>query len=482
MLTFRVSKPLWRRTSRFSLVLSGAFLTWSLILLALGVESNTVNAFGPAAYFIGSAAIFIAMVRAGGALAPIAWYILGTGVFFGLGTAIWAYAANLHENYMLRARPGDLSTVNLLNSASIFIVLFVAFTTSGSRVSLPPAVRLREVNWRFVYSLVVPLAILSVLLDYVYFPIAKDLLVRSLQSKLSLIVPMYLLMTGMLWKTIGIHYKALSFIIITSIIALGVLSFSKTQVVYPILCLLAGYWTVKRSLRSMIVPLLALAAGLIFLLIPLVQEGRGNLNYSDSENSLTDRIDILEENYGRKQIAARDDSPIQSLARISHAPFQRYLIGEYRAGRSGDSLVDFWVALVPRIFWPDKPNVTRYGAELHNLYFRTKGSKSALAPTYTAESYWNYGTFGVLVISVLLGFQLGWLTKHWFYAIQGYDQSYLIIAFPAAFYGLNVETWIAASYFGGFITMVIMWWVAKPLIGTMVKRSGPGQLMALGTR
>lgn len=463
-------------------MLSGAFLILSLILSALGVESNTTNAFGPACYFIGSAAIFIAMVRAGGALAPIAWYILGTGVFFGLGTAIWGYAANLHENYMLRARPGDVSTVNLLNSASIFIVLLVAFGSSGSRVSLPPSVRLREVNWQFVYSLVVPLAILSLLLDYLYFPIAKDLLVRSVQSKLSLIVPMYLLMTGMLWRRIGIHYKALLFIIISSIIALGILSFSKTQVVYPLLCLLAGYWTVKRSLRSLILPLLALSAGLVFLLIPLVQEGRGNINYSDAENSLSDRIDILEQNYGRKQMVANDDFPIHSLARISHAPFQRYLIGEYSAGRIGKSLTDFWVALVPRIFWPDKPNVTRYGAELHNLYFRTRGSKSALAPTYTAEAYWNYGFFGVLAISLVLGLQLGWFTKHWFYAIQGHDQSYLIIAFPAAFYGLNVETWIAASYFGGFITLVVMWWIAKPLIGTMTRKNRSGMLMALSNR
>jgi hypothetical protein len=482
MLTFRVSKPQWRRASRFSLLLSGAFLTQSLILTAIGVESNTVNAFGPAVYFIGATAIFLAMVRAGGALAPIAWYILGTGIFFGLGTAIWGLVPNLHENYMLHAGSGDVGTVNLLNSTSIFIVLLVAFSASGSRVGLPPSVRLREVNWQFIYSLVVPLAIFSVLLDYLYFPIAKDLLVRSVQSKLSLIVPMYLLMTGMLWRTIGIHYKALSFIIISSIIALGILSFSKTQVVYPLLCLLAGYWTVKRSLRSMLLPLVALSAGLVFLLIPLVQEGRGNISYSDAKNSLSDRMDILEENYGRKQMTAHDDSPVHSLARISHAPFQRYLIEEYAAGRTGKSLTDFWVALVPRIFWPDKPNVTRYGAQLHNLYFKTRGSKSALAPTYTAEAYWNNGSFGVLVISLLLGLQLGWFTRHWFYAIQGHDQSYLIIAFPAAFYGLNVETWIAASYFGGFITMVIMWWIAKPLIGTMVKRSGPRQLMALGTR
>jgi hypothetical protein len=436
------------------------------------VKSNQVHALAAGCYTFGAGGVFLRMVLAGGALAPIAWYILGTGVYFGLGAALWGLVPDLYSYGRLHAGPGDLARVNLLNSSSITLVLAVAFFFQRKKMILPTSVSQPQLKWIVIYNLTIPLVAFSLVLSLIFFPIAENLLIRGFQSKLGLVIPMYLVMTGMFWANIGFSKKLLSLVVIAVVLLIGVLSFSKTAVIYPILCLVGGYWAIHRTWRSVLLPLVSVFIIFIFVLVPNIGGGRAAGNY-DSTNSMSMRLEILESQSSSRVEALAINSAVKSLSRVSHGPFQRFLIDEYLAGRSGESLSDFWVALVPRVFWPEKPNVTRFGAELYNFFFGTRGVSSQLAPTYSAEAYWNYGGVGVLVISILIGLQLGWLTRCWFYAVQGRGQGYLIIAFPAAYLGLNVEAWAAASYFGGFVTLVILWRLVELALSVLVKRPRP---------
>lgn len=65
----------------------------------------------------------------------------------------------------------------------------------------------------------------------------------------------------------------------------------------------------------------------------------------------------------------------------------------------GHSLGDFWAAAIPRLFWPDKPMITRLGAEYEQCWM-TADATSALAPTCSAEAYWNHGWPRVFVVGV----------------------------------------------------------------------------------
>jgi hypothetical protein len=140
------------------------------------------------------------------------------------------------------------------------------------------------------------------------------------------------------------------------------------------------------------------------------------------------------------------------------------LMNQYDDQQPGTSLTEFWVAAVPRFFWPDKPIMTRFGGELYDQFWATTDAASALAPTYTGEAYWNYGPLGVVVVSILIGFEIGWLTQRWHIAAGGRDLAFFVIAFPTALWASFVETWIAANYVGGFITIVLLWCLAKFLI------------------
>jgi len=252
-----------------------------------------------------------------------------------------------------------------------------------------------------------------------------------------------------------------------AIVFRGVLALSKAEMLTPVLCFLAGYWAINHSLKAVALPLLAAVVVFAFVLVPFVKQGRMNAGYDAASNSVVDRIDIISS--GTKTKTRNSEPSVRPLSRLSHSPYQRYLINEYDETRPGESLSDFWVALVPRIFWSDKPVVTRFGRELHEQFNRVRNARSALAPTYSAEAYWNYGAVGVLIVSVLMGLQFGWLTKCWFYAVQGRGKAYLAIAFPAVFLAFNVEAWIAASYVGGFVTLLIIWlivWLSSLVVGT----------------
>ena len=97
---------------------------------------------------------------------------------------------------------------------------------------------------------------------------------------------------------------------------------------------------------------------------------------------MIDRAQILRDTF--KEPLREDRSSGDFLARFAHGPIQAYLVDEYHQGRPGHSLTDFWAALVPRVVWGEKPVITRFGPELHGLYWSQSNPHSAFAPTYTA--------------------------------------------------------------------------------------------------
>ena len=106
-------------------------------------------------------------------------------------------------------------------------------------------------------------------------------------------------------------------------------------------------------------------------------------------------------------------------------------------------------------------DVSRFGAELDGIFWGRGGESSALAPSYNGEAYWNYGPLGLFIVSLVLGLELAWLAHHAHLARLGRDTAYYMICLPAILLAVYMETWVAASYVGGFITLVLIYYIAK---------------------
>jgi hypothetical protein len=357
----------------------------------------------------------------------------------------------------------------MLNSSSVILVLLTSRPLSHA-LTIPN--QQHRFDYQGMVALLVKvfpfisvLGIVSLGLQFLVFPLAKDLLVRTFLNAFYMIVPFCILALGMLWTQLKVYSRGLGVIVLLSSFVLSLFSMSKFSTISVVLALVVGMWLHRRSVFSVISGLLVVGAVYVCL-GDLANAGRMHRDYDAEENSPLTRLQILSDTIllGPEQyqptlleFASGHALEVPSiLVRFSVTAIQSFLVEQYESGIFGTSLSDFWVAAIPRVFWHEKPIVTRFGSELHAQFWDTS-AHSALAPTYTGEAYWNYGPLGVVIVSILLGLEIGWLTRRWHIAARGSDPAFFLIAFPVSLWASFVESWIAASYIGGFLTIVVLW-------------------------
>lgn len=461
----------WQCALRFSLANAMVFLILSLMIFFAEPDSLSILLFAPTLFFLGAVLSFVLLIRSGGAFAAVAWFILGAGMYFGLGVVVGGldpHPGSIHAISSL-ALHTDLIRINLLNSSSVMLVLVTAipFSYAPTLLNRGLTTGFQEMNELLlkVFPLMTIVALVALMLQFLAFPDAGDLLVRIFLSYFSVVIPFSILAMGMLWTRLKATWAALGIIIFMLAFGLGLLTMSKYATMSVLLPLVAGIWVHRRSAFSVILGLLILGSSYAYL-GGIMDGGRMHPEYDSEQNSPLTRFEILSDTIflaaqGYQAEAAVPgggdfDVPV-GFSRLSITAVQGYLVDQYERNSPGTSLDDFWVAAIPRVLWPDKPIITRFGTQLHEEFWNTSEATSALAPTYSGEAYWNNGPAGLVLVSILLGLEMGWLTRRWQIAASGDDPAFFLIAFPVSLWAVYVESWIAASYIGGFITIVVLW-------------------------
>jgi hypothetical protein len=78
--------------------------------------------------------------------------------------------------------------------------------------------------------------------------------------------------------------------------------------------------------------------------------------------------------------------------------------------QDGRTLVLFVTALVPRMLWPDKPDISvgqLFNRELH----LSEDPDTYISPSFVGDMYWNFGSAGVLAGMAVLGYLLGFVNR-----------------------------------------------------------------------
>jgi hypothetical protein len=474
----------WRTAGYYAFANCAIFLVMAAFIYAVKPQSLSAILFAPAIFFVGSMLIFVLMVQSGAALAPLAWFILGSGIYFGLGTIFGGLRVHHYTDQIFGADILYLTQVNMLNACSVFIVVGVALAFGWWRWPVwqtqePALVQQQNTLLQNVFPFVLIVAIACACLKLFFFPVAENLLIRSIIGKLTLFLPACFLLLGMLWHSLARPLKLVAFTLFIIEISSGALTISKYQVLYTILAFITGIWISRASWKFMFLTLTGM--GLIFAMInPLTTLGRAHLAY-DTQNTLEARIEILKDaskalldpkfnfladNPLIMEVINKPEESARAIGRrFEVASIQGYLINEYNSGRSGNTLSNFWLTFIPRIVWPKKPIITNMGRELHMKYYNDpRQINSSLAPTYSAEAYWNYGSLGVVLVSILLGLAIGWLTQYSLLAVYGNRSEYFIIAFPALIWACFVESWLVSSYLGEFMIFVVILLITRPLL------------------
>ena len=453
--------------SAYRLAIANAvfFFLFSLANIILNPVPISVQCAVADVFLFGSIFCFYQLYTEGGGFSAISIFILSSGIIFGFGTAY----STIAEGYVFEllfnesAQSRNLPTINLMNSLSVMIVLIVALPVSKMTNRPLPPLKLR----RFFILLQPfngPLLVFSafiVAITYLTFPVSENLVLRGVLDKLAVLPSLAILICFAGWSKLPIIQKSFAILITVAAIIMGILAASKTAMMIPFVAVAGGLYL--HDYRKVSIAFVAVTAILYFLfLAPVATQMRSQPQYDPITNTPLQRLAIFDEtvrNIDGLELNSGDGQKTENLLyRFVHGSTQSFLIDEWQNGRPGDSLADSWTALVPRVLWPDKPIITRFGPELYlKIYVGTEGG-SAQAPTYTGEAFWNYGWLGVIAISILLGIELGWFTRKWLEFIYDPESGpgILVYCVPVALFAFSIESWIAATYIGGFITLAIL--------------------------
>jgi hypothetical protein len=110
----------------------------------------------------------------------------------------------------------------------------------------------------------------------------------------------------------------------------------------------------------------------------------------------------------------------------------------------GATLAPLLTAFIPRILWPDKPDVQT--GLLLNEQFRIAEAVVYLSPSHLGELYWNFGWPGALIGMLLIGLLLGWINSLCDLSTGVSVTRLMILAITVFEFGVRFEGAIAGEY------------------------------------
>jgi hypothetical protein len=144
------------------------------------------------------------------------------------------------------------------------------------------------------------------------------------------------------------------------------------------------------------------------------------------------------------------------------ASIKSYLISDYNSSRLGKALSNLWMTSIPRMLCPQNPVIIHPGGQLNVRYFNDPRQViSAMAPIYSAEAYGSCSTFGVRLISVLVGLAIGWGARLPSLAVSGARPEYPFIALPIPTWACFLESWLVPGYLREFEIHVVILMIAR---------------------
>ena len=374
----------------------------------------------PAILFVACAGTAYRIIRTDTQMvaSPVFWVLLASGVYFGFGPLIYSFGnrstIELMDGGFAIGSP-ELFLTNMLNSIGMLAV--VVGLAVGRRL-----VGARPHGWVQFFEGMNGLRVAGVLAAVgltakftVGLPIvfgligtqSSTLLQMQMLSKAALIILSYLSVTKGGKAT---AWFVLLFMI--EILTAGLVN-SKMVILEVIIAALVGRTLALRRTSTLVKGFVIL--GLLQLILqPVVSNYRSMSDRSTMGNYATSLVvagklmvrsfsDLM---HGTND--AQEATPQGWWARLCYTPQQAFAMQEYDSGRSGSPWKDFRLALVPRVFWPDKPLVTP-GVNFSVLFDSNPLNNNA--PSVLGEGYWYGGWLGLLAVGLYTGVFLGGMDR-----------------------------------------------------------------------
>ena len=374
-------------------------------------------------------------------LLPEFWFYLLIFLYFGFGTAAVFFISEASEYGRLiatvyRVMPSDVNLLNALIQFSLIFQITVGFLIAriipnfkqNTREASPPKV---VGTW---YGIFLVIWIFLVMFESSVGGIAKEL-----THYISYAFLFHLTRVMLISKYRPFALVQL-FIFLVFEIRFGFLIASKLYMIMPLLVILLGYVSV-RGLGVKALPTGGVLIIIFSLLVPLTEGMRQGSEVKIERNVQTYVGGFL----------------LYSFYRLSHLPVAAYLINDESGKYS--TVNDWYTVLIPRIIYPEKPNISFRGNELsRDLY---GFDSTSTARTIFVDAFVSAGWSGLIFINCLL-FLVFFLGRHmtFRYALNG-QFSYLPLIFMNLFIIMQIEGVVSTSVIAPLCALCILFFLVK---------------------
>ena len=240
---------------------------------------------------------------------------------------------------------------------------------------------------------------------------------------------------------------------------ISTLLFNKSEVLITLVFVMLAVWHHSPGYKKLAIVSLAIAATYVAL-VPFVFYGRDEI--IDRYGSLTaavpleERLAIAQDYFspGQAQPEEMTGSSQGSLERLSYVNVAARVVAWYDQGNAGDSLRYALDVFVPRIIWPDKPDISVVGADLYTAITGETGT--SFSPGLFAEAYWNLGWLGLPLMMFPYGILLGLLSRFSLAVIEQGRWSFLPAALGGIYLGIRADgTYVIDVMGGGGIVLLL---------------------------
>lgn len=422
---------------------------------------------------------------------PLFWFRIATAAYFSFGNAI-VYFVNDESRRMMEAFFQDyerlMGKLNAVTTLGVLLVLASARVLdavwrrganglgapASSRLEIGDPSRLLAVGLgflaiggavKFLFTLPATLGVISFTL-----PGALGALALLADAGVYLLaVWAWRFQTRLLWLPVCL--TAFN-------VVLGLLAFSKTEVIASIMVLALAWLSKGLTWRRMLI-----TGGIITLtfalIVPFVAASRTEMirRYQSLQGAdLAERLEIASFYF---QPTSGLENPQQTgLIRFSYVNGSALALALQDNGSPGGTLATLPAVFIPRALWPDKPDMTVIGREFN--YLATGNEESASSPGCFAEAYWDYGWLGLPLLMIPLGLILqAWsLVSLWIIRQERW------VLFPFCLLGMKVgssiDGFIVPTVFGTAVLALVAFGALSAILqlNRQILAAGPGAYRA----
>jgi hypothetical protein len=144
--------------------------------------------------------------------------------------------------------------------------------------------------------------------------------------------------------------------------------------------------------------------------------------------------------------------------RLSYVKYQGYAVEAYDMKYEGNTFQQFKYIFIPRILYPEKPNLNPGGAynSLVQNSFSEKNINST-GPGLFVEAYWNGGWTYLTLTIIYFSFLLFFFSKIIIKNLKEKNYLILMLAVNAIYIGRSIDDWFVGRYGGFILNMIILY-------------------------